>query len=388
MNAQIMSESAKDVTVKHFSLGDFELLSGEVIPDAHLAYRTYGDPNKPAIVYPTWFSGTITEGNEWLIALPGSSPPTRSLDPNKFYIIVPALFGNGESTSPSNHPLGIELPRATFYDNVRAQHKLVYEHLGVEVKVVVIGWSMGAGQTFQWASQYPDSVCAAVPFCGSARTALHNWVFLESLKHTLQLDSKWAGGKYDPSNPPVDGLKAFGTIYAGWGFSQAFYREKGFEKHFGLNGGNEILSNFWHAWSTSKDANNLLYMLYTWQHGDIGAQPRYAGASKRDVPQAEGGRLGVRGDGGAVTEEDDAAFHRALKGIQCPTLIVPGRTDLYFPPEDSEEEAGVMGDQATLEVIPSIWGHWAGGPGDSKEDVKWLDEKIAAFFEKHGIGQS
>jgi hypothetical protein len=30
--------------------------------------------------------------------------------------------------------------------------------------------------------------------------------------------------------------------------------------------------------------------------------------------------------------------------------------------------------------IPSIWGHWAGGPGDSIADVKWLDEKLRDFF--------
>jgi len=377
----------KDPNVKLFNLGDFDLLSGETIPNAHIAYRTYGDPNNPAIVYPTWFSGTITDGNEWLISLPNKEPSTRSLDPSRFFIIVPALFGNGESSSPSNHPLGFNLPRATFYDNVRAQHKLVYEHLGVKGKVVVIGWSMGAGQTFQWASQYPDFVRAAVPFCGSARTAIHNWVFLESLKHTLKLDPKWKNGQYDPSDPPVEGLKAFGTIYAGWGFSQAFYREDGFNKNFGLNGATNILNNFWHAWSTSKDANNLLYMLHTWQHGDIGAQPTYAGASKHDLPQSKGGRFGTRGDGGEVTKEDDQAFERALKGIQCPTLIVPGKTDLYFPPEDSEIEAKVMGENAQLEVIPSIWGHWAGGPGDSKQDVKWLDDKIHDFFKRHGIVQ-
>lgn len=28
-----------------------------------------------------------------------------------------------------------------------------------------------------------------------------------------------------------------------------------------------------------------------------------------------------------------------------------------------------------LEIFPSIWGHWAGA-GDSKDDVKWLDEKL------------
>ncbi len=228
-------------------------------------------------------------------------------------------IGNGESTSPSNHPFGFDLPKATYYDNVRAQHKLVYEHLGVQGKVVVLGFSMGAGQTFQWASQYPELVRAAVPWCGASRTAIHNWVFLESLKTALQLDPKWKDGKYDPKDPPIGGLKAFETIFAGWGFSQAFYRQDVFGKHFGLHGMANVLEKFFHADAVSQDANNLLYMLYTWQHGDIGAQPLYAGASERDVPQSKGGRLGSRGDGGAVTEEDDQAFLRALKGIQCPT---------------------------------------------------------------------
>ena len=33
----------------------------------------------------------------------------------------------------------------------------------------------------------------------------------------------------------------------------------------------------------------------------------------------------------------------------------------------------------TLDVFPSIWGHWAGGPGDSKKDVAWLDQKLKDF---------
>lgn len=27
-------------------------------------------------------------------------------------------------------------------------------------------------------------------------------------------------------------------------------------------------------------------------------------------------------------------------------------------------------------AFPSIWGHWAGGPGSNEEDVKWLDDKL------------
>jgi hypothetical protein len=40
-----------------YKLGDWELQSGERLADAHIAYKTFGDPKLPAIVYPTWFSG-------------------------------------------------------------------------------------------------------------------------------------------------------------------------------------------------------------------------------------------------------------------------------------------------------------------------------------------
>lgn len=35
-------------------------------------------------------------------------------------------------------------------------------------------------------------------------------------------------------------------------------------------------------------------------------------------------------------------------------------------------------------AFPSIWGHWAGGPGQSTEDAKWLDKKLHDFFSKNG----
>lgn len=43
-----------------FKLGDWELQSGQKIEDAHIAFKTFGDPKSPAIVYPTWFSGGIS----------------------------------------------------------------------------------------------------------------------------------------------------------------------------------------------------------------------------------------------------------------------------------------------------------------------------------------
>ena len=165
---------------KTYSLGDFTLQNQSTLPSAHLAYQTLGSPSNPAIIYPTWYSGTIAT-NLWLTGA------GKTLDPARFYIIIPALFGNGESTSPSNWARrgSAPFPQVTFWDNVRAQHELVTKGLGVTRARCVLGWSMGAGQTFQWATQYPSFMELAVPFCGSARTSLHNQVFLEGVKAAL-----------------------------------------------------------------------------------------------------------------------------------------------------------------------------------------------------------
>ena len=42
---------------KKFELGNWKLQSGEILPDAQLAYKTFGDSKNPAILYPTWYSG-------------------------------------------------------------------------------------------------------------------------------------------------------------------------------------------------------------------------------------------------------------------------------------------------------------------------------------------
>ncbi|KAJ4373147.1 hypothetical protein N0V83_003438 [Neocucurbitaria cava] len=150
------------------------------------------------------------------------------------------------------------------------------------------------------------------------------------------------------------GLKALGRVYAGWGFSQAFYREKLYEKAptLGFKDLDDFLVNFWEAWALSKDPENMLIMALTWQAGDCSQQEPYNGD-----------------------------FKKAMEGIKAKTLVLPAKTDLYFPPEDSEIEVQNMkSGVGTLKVFPSIWGHWAGGPGQSTEDVKWLDDNLREFF--------
>ncbi|KAI0532415.1 Alpha/Beta hydrolase protein [Xylaria digitata] len=348
---------------KLFNLGDFTLQSGTILRNAYIAYKTFGDPSNPAIVYPTWYSGLISD-NEWLVG------DSMTLSPKEYFIIVPALFGNGQSMSPSNTPEPRPFPNITMLDNVAAQYRLVTEVLGVKHLKAVLGWSMGAAQTFQWITQYPHFVDLAVPFCGAARCSLHNQVFLEGVKSALLAAKGAASGgasKGEATAVPqyrtwtVEerevGLKALGRVYAGWGFSQAFYREKVYETHLGFKDLEEFMVEFWEAWALSKDPENMLTMLHTWQSADCSDQEHYKGN-----------------------------FELAMESIKAKTLVLPGKTDLYFPPEDSEYEVAHMSPGiGKCIAFPSIWGHWAGGPGNSKEDVKWLDEKLKAFFVEDGM---
>lgn len=332
------------VDYKLYDLGDFRLQRGATLRGAKLAYKTFGtlSPAKDnAIVYPTWYSGQHPD-NEWLIG------KGMALDPDKYFIIIPNMLGNGLSSSPSNTPEpynASRFPQITAYDNVRAQHQLVTEHFGITSLPLVTGWSMGALQTFHWGAMYPDMVERIAPFCGSAKCSRHNFVFLEGVKAALTADSAFNNGWYGDKKPEK-GLRAMARVYAGWGFSQAFYRQELDLKALGYSSLEDFLVAFWEGFFLPKDANNLLTMLWTWQNGDISDNELYNGD-----------------------------FRKALGAIKAKAFVMPSRTDLYFPPEDSEFEVAHM-PNATLIVYESVWGHFAGGPGTSPVDVKFLDEKL------------
>jgi homoserine O-acetyltransferase len=203
--------------------GDVRLQRGATLRDCKLAYKTFGKLNAAkdnAIVYPTWYSGQHYD-NEWLV---GSG---MALDPDKYFIIIPNMLGNGLSSSPSNTPEpynASRFPLVTACDNVRLQHRLVTEKFGIKKIPLVTGWSMGALQTFHWGALYPDMVERIAPFCGSAKCSRHNFVFLEGVKAALPADAVFADDWY--KEKPAKGLRAMACVYAGWGFSQAFYRER------------------------------------------------------------------------------------------------------------------------------------------------------------------
>jgi homoserine O-acetyltransferase len=170
----------------------------------------------------------------------------------------------------------------------------------------------------------------AAPIVGSPRTSEHNQVFLKSLRAALTTDPVFDGGRYRPDAPPTVGMRAFARIYAGWGLSQAFYWQREY-RQMGYSSLEDFLVGFWEGyWLDDRDPNDLLGMLWTWEHGDVGLTPGFGGDTEA-----------------------------ALRSIRCPLLSMPARTDLYFPPED-EEWAVKLIPNGEVRVINTVYGHFAG----------------------------
>jgi homoserine O-acetyltransferase/O-succinyltransferase len=343
------SDSFSTPQVRLFEAGDVVLQCGITLTGARVVYATYGQLNAArdnAVVFPTRFGGSH-EDNGYLIG------EGAALDPARYFIVVPNLLGNGVSSSPSNTPgtLGQgRFPRTTIYDNVLLQHRLVTEVLGIERVELVVGWSMGGQQAYQWAALYPELVRRLAVICGAARTTSHTYVFLEGMRAALSADPELRDGDY--VQPPLRGLRAIGRAWAGWAVSQAFYRERLYLEQ-GYASLEDYLVRYWEGLYLARDANNLLSMIATWQGADVSANPVFGGD-----------------------------YERAMRAIGAQALIMPCRTDLYFPPEDSELEVSLLHD-AELRVIPSIWGHYAGG-GKDPEDLRFVSQAVRELLGSEG----
>lgn len=331
-----------------FELPQFRLQCGLTLPTAKLVYRTFGTLNAErsnTILYPTSYGAQHTD-TQWLVG------PGKILDSERYFIVIPNMFGNGLSSSPSNlpEPFGTACrPTFTHVDNVAAQRLLLRERLGIQRLALVYGWSMGGQQALHWGALHPTEVERICAVCTAAKTSPHNFVFLEGLRGALTADPAWQGDRFTAR--PERGLRAFARVYAGWALSQAFYRERVYSV-LGYGSLEDFLVRDWEASFLKRDASNLLSMIDTWQRSDISDNETY------------------RGD-----------LNAALRAIRAHTLIMPGSRDLYFTPEDSLADAEKIS-HAEYRPIQSVWGHRAGNPSRSPDDEAFIQRAVAELLNK------
>ena len=345
---------APPASVKHeFILHNFKTESGAVVPELHVVYGTYGTlyaAKDNAVLLPSHYMAKY-RGYEWLIG-PPTGPNARALDPAKLFLVCTELFGNGSSSSPSNTPEpfhGPRFPVMTIRDNVEAVHRLLTEQLGIQHLRAVIGFSMGAQQAFQWAVSYPDFMDRIVATSGTARTWPHGVVRNEGQIAAITADEDFKGGDY--TTEPAKGISAFGMVWAGWLYSQEWWRRELWRTEMPPGTTfRQAVDHYKAEFFDKADANNLILQMRTWERHDVGGTAPFNGDTEA-----------------------------ALRSIKVPVLYMPSATDLYFPVEDARYEAQFI-ERCVFTPIPSLWGHPAGA-GASPADALFLNQHIAAFMQ-------
>lgn len=194
-----------------FALRDFRLVNGATMPEATIAYETYGrlaPHGRNAVLVTHGFTGSHhaagrnpRNGNQ-----PGSWDgligPGKAIDTDRLFVVSSNMLGssfgstNAASRNPATgEPYGPDFPAISIRDIVAAQ-KALLESLGVRRLVAVAGPSYGGYQAFQWAVAYPDFIDAIVAVNTAPWASANTDKQLAEVTDRLASDPEWHGGRY------------------------------------------------------------------------------------------------------------------------------------------------------------------------------------------------
>ncbi|WP_375760560.1 alpha/beta fold hydrolase [Corallococcus exercitus] len=325
-----------------FELGDFKLSSGSTLPNARLAYKTHGTLSAAkdnAILFPNFLGGTPEALEVWI----GEGRP---LDPSKYFIILPGHFGSAPSSSPSTAAAPFErgaFPAVHIADDVMAQHRLVTEKFGIQELQLVLGWSVGALQTYEWAVRFPEKVKRMASIAGGPKPSPWTKLWLHTaLEEPLTSDPHWNNGFYTDAQAVLTGTYRQAHATALTLPPPGFYRE-GAEgwRSLGFGSIDDFISRFWATFWRSQDPN------------DVVAQARKA----RGADPSAGGDLAA-----------------ALSRITAKALVVAFTGDPMFPPAECKADADRI-PGARFQEIPSGFGHLATF-ALSEQDKQAIDQAL------------
>lgn len=174
---------------------DFRFHTGETLPDLRLHYLTVGDPKGEPVLILHGTAGTAASmmTPDFAGQLFG---PGQPLDAATHYLILADAIGAGGSAKPSDG-LRARFPHYDYDDMVHAQHRLLFEGLGIPHLRAMVGNSMGGMEAWRWGELYPDYMDALVPMA-SQPTAMssRNWMMRRMIIDAVRDDPEWKGGDY------------------------------------------------------------------------------------------------------------------------------------------------------------------------------------------------
>jgi homoserine O-acetyltransferase len=196
---------------RFFTIRGFRLADGTVMPEATIAYETYGRlaPHGRNAMLVTHgytgshrFAGRNPANNNQPGSWDGLIGPGKAVDTDKLFVVASNMLGssygstNAASINPkTGQPYGPDFPHLTVRDIVDAQ-KALLDSLGVEHLVAVGGPSYGGYQSFQWAVAYPDFMDAIVPVNTAPWASANTDKQLAEVTARLATAPEWNGGHY------------------------------------------------------------------------------------------------------------------------------------------------------------------------------------------------
>ncbi len=196
-----------DIVQGSFTIRDFRLSSGALLPEATIAYVTRGQlqPNgRNAILVTHGYTsgprmiepGVASSEGAWSTLVGPGAP----IDTDRYFVVCSNMLGssygstNAASIDPNTgKPYGSSFPIITVADIVTAQHRLL-THLGVTHLRAVVGPSYGGFQAFQWGVTFPEFMDGIVPVVTSPLPPQSDRV--AGLMKWFGDDPNWNNGDY------------------------------------------------------------------------------------------------------------------------------------------------------------------------------------------------
>jgi homoserine O-acetyltransferase len=192
-----------------YILRDFRFVSGEVLPELRIHYRTFGEPrrdpngvvrNAVLILHGTTGSGANFLRREFAGELFRRGQP---LDTSRFYLVLPDGIGHGDSSKPSDG-LRAKFPRYGYRDMVEAQYRLLTDGLKVNHLRLVMGTSMGGMHTWLWGQMHPEFMDALMPLASlPTQISGRNRAWRRLIIDAIRNDPGWEHGNYRAQPPSL-----------------------------------------------------------------------------------------------------------------------------------------------------------------------------------------
>jgi homoserine O-acetyltransferase len=232
---------------------------------------------------------------------------------------------------------------------VIAQHRLVTEELGLSELHLVLGWSIGALQVYEWALRFPEMTRRIAPLAGAPTPPPWTRLWLSTVvEEPITSDPNWAGGGYESAAQVRDGLTRVARAAALTAPPRTFYYDSspGW-RSIGFGSVAEYVAGFWESFWTPQDPNDVLVQA----RKGLDSYP-----GPRDEPLAQ-----------------------ILGRITARTTIAAFTGDALFPPAESRQFADAI-PGATFTQLDTEFGHLATF-GLSERDVKAIDDVIRAALD-------